>query len=78
MTTDTVRIRVGTGDNVKEFVIHKRVLTARSDFFVKALEKHWKEGEDKVVELPEDDIEIFNLYRGLVYSQHLSVLLSQK
>ena len=48
--------------------MHESLLTSRSKFFKKAMNKGWKEAEDKLVKLPEDDPDIFALYEQLVYT----------
>jgi hypothetical protein len=63
-----LKIVVGQGNNKCEFGIHEALLTARSKFFAKAMGKGWKEAEEKVVKLPDDEQEIFALYASLVYS----------
>lgn len=47
---------------------HKDLIVSRSDFFTRALNGKWKEGNDNVVKLPEDEPEIFWLYIQLLYS----------
>jgi hypothetical protein len=44
------------------------LLTARSRFFQKALFGNWKEAEDRVVNLPEDDPALFADYIHVLYT----------
>ncbi|KAF3005142.1 hypothetical protein E8E13_010416 [Curvularia kusanoi] len=71
---ETVRIEVGSGENLKIFVVHDAVLASRSLFFKKALSGTWKEAEEHVIKLPEDDSDTFDLYLQCLYSQELSVV----
>ena len=54
--------------------MHSEVLTARSLFFRKALSGGFKEAEERVVELPEDDPEIFGMYLHYVQTNELSIV----
>jgi hypothetical protein len=58
---DLVRIEVGTGDELRCFTVHDAFLTSRSLFFRKALSGAWKESEERVIKLPEDRNDTFEL-----------------
>jgi hypothetical protein len=64
-------VRVGEGDKRKSFLVHKDLIVSRSDFFARALNGKWKEDDDNVVKLTEDEPEIFGLYIQLLYSGKL-------
>ncbi|KAF2704198.1 hypothetical protein K504DRAFT_442237 [Pleomassaria siparia CBS 279.74] len=66
-----VKIHVGEGDSKQSFAIHQALICARSRFFEKALNGKWKEAEEKVVKLPEDDPIAFGLYEQLLYTGSL-------
>jgi hypothetical protein len=63
-----VKVVVGENRGTRDFVIHEALLTSRSRFFKKAMAGDWKEAEEKLVKLPEDDPAIFALYEQLVYT----------
>ncbi|KAF2242042.1 hypothetical protein BU26DRAFT_439443 [Trematosphaeria pertusa] len=63
-------LKILVGEKEQVFVIHEGVLTTRSKFFKNAMQKGWKEAEDKIVKLPEDDPTAFELYEQLVYAGH--------
>lgn len=58
---------VGEEDNQKEFAIHEAIICTRSVFFAKAMKSTWKEGEEKIVCLPEEDPDIAIIYFDLLY-----------
>jgi hypothetical protein len=53
-----VKVDVGTAPKLQTFDVHIDLVTARSDFFKKALSREWKEAAEKVVKLPDDDPEV--------------------
>jgi hypothetical protein len=53
---------------MKKFSIHKALVVERSKFFANALNGSWKESDDGIVLLPEDDPEIFELYLQVLYT----------
>jgi hypothetical protein len=57
--------------------VHEDIITARSLFFKKALSGNWKEAEDRMVKLPEDDPMTFRRYVHLLYTNALTVQLEQ-
>ncbi|KAF1920341.1 hypothetical protein BDU57DRAFT_425817, partial [Ampelomyces quisqualis] len=66
-----LKVVVGSGNNTREFGVHEALLTSRSEFFDKAMGKGWKEAEEKVVKLPEDDPDAFALYEQLIYTGNI-------
>lgn len=69
---------VGQGDNKRDFIVHEELICESSEFFRKALAGNWKETQDRIVKLPEDDPDMFALYLQAVYVCVLpiSVLIS--
>ncbi|KAF2122118.1 hypothetical protein BDV96DRAFT_682126 [Lophiotrema nucula] len=63
-----ITIRVGQGAEQKTFLVHSTVICPRARFFEKAMNGSWKEAEDKVVELKEDDPITFQRYQSLIYA----------
>ncbi|KAF2657784.1 hypothetical protein K491DRAFT_578276, partial [Lophiostoma macrostomum CBS 122681] len=63
-----VQINIGTGDDQERFDVHEALLSSRSRFSRNALSGRWKEAEDRVVKLPEDDPALFATYIHVLYS----------
>lgn len=55
------------GPNKEAFYIHESVIRKRGTFFDAAFKKEWKEGQERVVELSEDDADHFRLYVQWLY-----------
>ncbi|KAF9731423.1 hypothetical protein PMIN01_10440 [Paraphaeosphaeria minitans] len=49
------------------FVMHEKVLVARSSFFRNAFKDSWVEGNEKVITLSDVDEQTFTLYQQIVY-----------
>lgn len=64
---------MGADDKRTIFRVHMALLTARSDFFKKALNGKWMEAEEKIVRLPEDDPTVFAAYVHHLYTGELAV-----
>jgi len=69
---DLVHVEVGTGEKSKTYAIYSSTLTTRSLFFRKALSGPWKEAEERVVHLPEDDARTFELYLHYIYNNEFA------
>ncbi|KAF2851099.1 hypothetical protein T440DRAFT_395298 [Plenodomus tracheiphilus IPT5] len=54
-------------------MIHENLLIDRASFFSRALSSGWKEVEEGLVRLPEDDPTIFALYGQLLYTGRIPV-----
>ena len=54
-----VTVRVGKNPNREDFGVHEAVLKEESPFLRAALEKRLAEGQNRVVELPEDAPHVF-------------------
>jgi hypothetical protein len=68
-----VRILVGTGEDARTFIIPAACLSSRSLFFKKALSDDWKEAGERIIKLPEDEGDTFELYLSCVFGQKLAV-----
>ena len=64
---------MGTDTDFRTFIVHGACLTSRSLFFRKALSRDWKEGEERLVKLPDDDSDTSELYLQCKYGQAMSV-----
>ncbi|KAF2653804.1 hypothetical protein K491DRAFT_569063, partial [Lophiostoma macrostomum CBS 122681] len=71
--TDLVRVIVGKDDEQKTFYVHEGLICARSKFFFNAMKKEWSESEDKRVQLPDDEPDLFGLYLTLLYTDTLPI-----
>lgn len=63
-----LKIVVGLDAYKREFHVHETLLTARSKCFACAMRKGWKEAEEKIFRLPDDEHDVFGLYASLVYT----------
>ena len=63
---------MGTAPETKTFNIHADLLCAHSEFFAAALNKDWKETDERSVELAEDSVEAFELWASYLYGTLLS------
>ncbi|KAE9979957.1 hypothetical protein EG328_000602 [Venturia inaequalis] len=55
----------------KKYTVHETIIRAESPFFEAALSKEWKESEERVVRLPEQYPEAFDIYMRWIYSGKL-------
>jgi hypothetical protein len=55
---------------MKEYDVHKALITGRSEFFARALNGKWKESDEATVTLPEAE-ETFETYLELLYTNTL-------
>jgi hypothetical protein len=65
-------VLVGTDE--KEFILYISIATARSNFFKAACTGSFKEAEEKIVRLPEADVDVFESYVQWIYSGEIVVL----
>lgn len=63
-----VLVRVGPITSFEDFYIHEARLTQRSPYFEAAFEKLREDGESEVLELPDDDPLVFQLYARYIYN----------
>lgn len=52
----------------KTYVVHEAIVRAESPFFEAALSKEWQESKERIVRLPKQYPEAFDVYIGWVYS----------
>lgn len=64
-------IVVEVGQPAELFYLSESKLRSSSDFFDTALKKEWQEGQERRVQLPDEDPEIFNVYANWVMSGKL-------
>lgn len=67
---DTI-VTLLVGADEQELVAHKHFLTRHSPFFQAALQKTWAEGQESIVKLPEEKLEIVAAYLDYSYSGKL-------
>ncbi|KAL6703462.1 hypothetical protein ACN47E_009636 [Coniothyrium glycines] len=63
-----ITVRVGPPLNTKDFMAHESFLSARSLFFRRAMNGNWSESEARLVQLPHDLPQTFELYLHHVYT----------
>ncbi|KAM3421105.1 hypothetical protein BST61_g1519 [Cercospora zeina] len=68
---DTITINVGIDDNVETFIIHEPLLRERGGFFEAALNKQWKEGRARKIDLPEDQPDTVAAYIEWLYTKRI-------
>lgn len=61
------------GPEQAAFNIHEQLIRARSPFFAAALNKCWREGRDRRIDLPEDSVETVQRYFQFCYSGKILV-----
>jgi hypothetical protein len=59
------------GSVERSFIVHADVICVKSKFFRAACSERWKEGQEKLVHLPEVDPEIFQRYVDWAYCDTL-------
>lgn len=62
------------GPEQEQILVHAPYLAARSDFFRAAVSKKWKEGQSRVIKLPEDDPEVVVSYLDFAYNDRLPTM----
>lgn len=55
------------------FHVHPGVLRSHSEFFVRALRKVWKEGQEGLIKLPEETPSLFSCYVKWLYADDIFV-----
>lgn len=61
-------ITVLVGREEQQFILYQDVVCAKSKFFRAACSKKWREGQEKIVRLPEVQPDVFKAYCGWLYS----------
>jgi hypothetical protein len=67
VSSPCIRVDVGTGPAMKQFIVYESLITSNSAFFASALGHDWKEAHERVVPLPENEPEVFRLYLTYLY-----------
>lgn len=62
------------GETKQEFYIHEDLICASSDFFKAAMRNECQESLSRSVDLPEEDPEIFEVYRQWLYSGRICTI----
>lgn len=61
-------VQVEVGPEERKFTLHKGLLCAFSSYFKAALEGGFKEAEEQVIRLPEDDVKVFERFQLWIYT----------
>jgi hypothetical protein len=67
-----VTIRVGPEESARNFSVHEAILREHSPFFRTALEKKWREGRSRRIDLPHDDGDVVAAYLDWLYFKHIA------
>ena len=67
-----ITVQIGTDESAR-FSVHEELVCASSRFFKNAMSQEWVEGRDRVVSLPMDEPEAFELYLQWLYQGKLPV-----
>ncbi|KAL8665497.1 MAG: hypothetical protein Q9202_002202 [Teloschistes flavicans] len=70
-------VKVGTGPRQDQYVIHAELLCYYSLFFKKALTGNFEEAKTGLVQLHDDDPEVFDIFQNWLYKQDLGLDASQ-
>lgn len=71
-TGETFKLKVGADvGTVEEFSVHEVVLKETSGFFKAAVKNEWKEGSQRVIDMPEDTPEVVSAYVDWLYSDKM-------
>ncbi|KAF2827444.1 hypothetical protein CC86DRAFT_439935 [Ophiobolus disseminans] len=70
VNSSPILVKVGTGCESQNFIVHKDLVLSRSVFFQNALNGSWIEADERLVPLPEDEPALFSLYLKLPYVSH--------
>jgi hypothetical protein len=57
---------------LETFYVHEKLVTTRSEFFKRAASGLWQQDATHLVNLPEDDPDVFKIYLNLVYTGQLA------
>ncbi|KAH7094899.1 hypothetical protein FB567DRAFT_600599 [Paraphoma chrysanthemicola] len=63
---------VGKEPRQERFLVHEGIFSARSEFFRRAMNGNWAERDERLIELPEDDPEVFSMYVNFVYTNNIA------
>ena len=65
----TVKLVVGV---TSWFIVHEHLLRSHSDFFDKALNKQWEEGQARVIRMPDDNGDVVYRYIQWLYTKTIA------
>jgi hypothetical protein len=63
-----ITINVGHGATTQSFALHESIISARSEFFRRALNGNWAPSQTGVITLRDTNPAIFSLYANLIYT----------
>jgi len=67
----SLTVRVLVGDDEKEFIVRQCLLTRTFEFFKAACSKRWKEGQERVIRLPDQELSTWTPYLHWVFREEL-------
>ena len=66
--SETITLRAGNEGFVKDFIVHRDLITRRSPFVRLALGGDWKEAKSGIITLPEDSADTVGVYQQWLYT----------
>lgn len=69
-------VRVGQQPQHKDFTVHEDLICSRSEFFKNAMNGSWRESDERMIPLPEDEPGTFALYLSLLYVSTRTIVSS--
>jgi len=69
---DAPPVKISVGPDKAVFYVDHSALVDQKGFFEAALKKEWKEGQERLIELPEDDPHVFGIYARWLYTDWIS------
>jgi hypothetical protein len=67
MKSSTSMAKIFVGKEKKMWYVHEAIICAKSEYFRKALQRCFKEGQEKEVHLGNDDPDAFSLFMDWMY-----------
>ncbi|KAF2492755.1 hypothetical protein BU16DRAFT_89948 [Lophium mytilinum] len=72
-----VQVCVGEDDRQEKFAVHDTPLRSHSKFFANAMNGSWKESDERIIKLPDDSPETFELYIHYIYTGKLAIVAGE-
>lgn len=69
-------VEAAQGSDAESFTAHESMLTARSEYFKRAMNGNWDESETRVIKLTDYDPAIFALYLNHVYTKQFPTMMN--
>jgi len=67
-------ITIDVGPDHQKYRIYKELISYYSEYFRNALKKPWKEADDRIVELPDIEPQVFDVFVDWYECQHTNCM----